>query len=611
MNRVLALLLVSGFVSLAFAQQTETFQLEGYRVAVRGETGVFDLSVTTQSELPGVGVATLTLTSATPAEPPALTLKWSLPSVDVVGQWTTRAYFNKTIDADWGPTRVRSMLASNAPVLSLFGTDDANRLTFATSDALSTTDLTTGVREENGMVVNTIRLFGERHPPTRSISVDIRFDTRDVPYYESLRGVSDWWATMPEYVPANVPEPALSPMYSTWYSYHQSVSTKALLKEITIGKTFGLTSIIIDDGWQTTDSNRGYAFTGDWRPERMPDIGAFVQHAHDQDVNVLLWYAVPLVGEKSNTYERFKGKYLRYWNGQGAYELDPRYPDVREHIIETYQRALSEWDVDGFKLDFMGRFVSRSETVLTTEDGRDFASVNAATDRLMTDLLVALRKMKPDIMVEFRQPYIGPAMRKYGNMFRAGDSPDAAVANRVRTVDLRLLSATTAVHSDMFMWHRDESTESAARQFLNVFFAVPQISVRLEEITPDHLAMLRHYTEYWMDRRDVLMKGGFAAANPLANYPVVTAWKDGEQVIGVYADAVVRIDPSRGRKRFDILNATTATSLVLDANMDGATYEYHILDVLGEEQEHGTVNLGSTVSEFNVPPSGVLMLLKE
>jgi alpha-galactosidase len=572
---------------------------------------VFDLSVTTRSESPGVGIATLTLTSTTPAEPPTLTLKWSLPSVDVVGQWTTRAYFNKTIDADWGPTRVRSMLASNAPVLALFGTDDTNRLTFATSDALSTTDLTTGVREENGMVVNTIRLFGERHPATQRISVDIRFDTREVPYFESLKGVSDWWAAMPEYIPASVPEPALSPMYSTWYSYHQSVSTEALLKEIAVGTTFGLKSIIIDDGWQTTDSNRGYAFTGDWRPERIPDIGDFVRKAHEQDVNVILWYAVPLVGEKSKTYEQFKGKYLRYWNGQGAYELDPRYPDVREHIIETYRQALAEWDVDGFKLDFMGRFVARSETVLTAEDGRDFASVNEATDRLMTDLLAALRAIKPDIMLEFRQPYIGPAMRKYGNMFRAGDSPDAAVANRVRTVDLRLLSGTTAVHSDMFMWHRDESSESAARQFLNVFFAVPQISVRLEEITPDQLTMLRHYTGYWMDRRDVLMKGGFAAANPLANYPVVTAWKDGEQVIGVYADAVVRIDSARGRQQIDILNATTAASIVIAADMDDATYNYRILDVLATERERGTVTLGNGVSSFNVPPSGVLMLLKK
>ena len=52
-------------------------------------------------------------------------------------------------------------------------------------------------------------------------------------------------------------------------------------------------------------------------------------------------------------------------------------------------------------------------------------------------MLAELRRVKPDVMIEFRQPYIGPLMRKYGNMFRAGDAPNAAVDNRVRTVDRR------------------------------------------------------------------------------------------------------------------------------------------------------------------------------
>jgi len=33
--------------------------------------------------------------------------------------------------------------------------------------------------------------------------------------------------------------------------------------------------IIVDDGWQTLDSARGYAYTGDWQPERMPDMKGF------------------------------------------------------------------------------------------------------------------------------------------------------------------------------------------------------------------------------------------------------------------------------------------------------------------------------------------------
>ena len=61
--------------------------------------------------------------------------------------------------------------------------------------------------------------------------------------------------------------------------------------------------------------------------------------------------------------------------------------------------------------------------------------------------------------------------------------------DRVRTVDLRLLSGNTAVHSDMFMWHYDEPVETAALQFLNILFAVPQLSVCREDIPDDHREM--------------------------------------------------------------------------------------------------------------------------
>ena len=115
--------------------------------------------------------------------------------------------------------------------------------------------------------------------------------------------------------------------------------------------------------------------------------------------------------------------------------------------------------------------------------------------------MAAARAIDPEVMIEFRQPYIGPLMRKYGNMFRAGDAPNAYVANRVRTIDLRLLSGETAVHSDMIMWHPDEPVERAALQLLNVMFSVPQVSVRLGEIPRPHLDMVTFYTGYWSENR--------------------------------------------------------------------------------------------------------------
>jgi alpha-galactosidase len=501
------------------------------------------------------------------------------------------------------------MLARDAPVVALFGSDDGNRLTFAVSDALNATRLTSGVREEDGLIYNQVHFFVERHKRVSRVRLELRLDRRAVRYEESLADVADWWASHDGYRPAAVPEAARQPMYSTWYSYHQNVYSEPLLEEIELARSLGLTAIIIDDGWQTLDSNRGYPYTGDWEPAKIPDMKQFVDEAHARDMKVLLWYAISLVGERSSIFERFEGKYLRYWDGQGAWELDPRYPEVRDHIIGTYAAAMRNWGVDGFKLDFIARFVANDATILEAADGRDYGSVNEATDRLFTDLLSTLREIDPEVMIEFRQPYIGPLMRKYGNMFRAGDSPNAAVTNRVRVVDLRLLSGSTAVHSDMIMWHYDEPVEIAALQFLNILFSVPQVSVRLADVPVAHRDMVAFWVDYWSRNRDVLLDGAFTAEAPLINYPVVRANGNGVEIIARYADVVIDL-LGEHRSRIDIVNAARNTEVVARVAEDMGGFRATVTNARGAVVDSFPIELAAGLHSIPVPVSGMASLTR-
>ncbi len=602
-----ALLLALALASPLTAQQPErTFEVTGIEVVAEGDLGSFAIDVETSEVEPGLAIATLRLTSPDPAEPPPLSLTFSFPSHDVHGVWTTGAQFNKSLGPDWYPSTIDSTMTRHAPVVSLFGADDGNRMTAAVSEALDPVRLSAGVREEDARVYVRVELFSERRSPTAAVEIDLRLDRRPVPLHRSLAGVADWWAGLPGFEPAPVPDRARLPMYSTWYSYHQSVSTEALLGEIRVGKELGFDAIIIDDGWQTLDSQRGYRFTGDWKPERMPDMKAFVDAAHELGVDVLLWYSLPLVGEQSEVFPRFEGKYLRHWEEQGAWVLDPRYPEVREHIIDTYRRAIADWGIDGFKLDFLGFLVANDETVLTAEDGRDFASVNQAVDRLMTDIMIELREMVPDVMIEFRQPYIGPLMRKYGNMLRAGDTPNAAVENRVRVTDLRMLAGETAVHSDMFMWHYEEPVESAALQILAILFSVPQLSVRLGDIPDDHREMVAFWTDYWRRNREVLLDGAFAPRAPLANYPRLDACSTEKCIVAVYQDLVVELDGEPLPDRIDVINATPADRIVLSAPGAADELEFTVRDARGRQIGNGRVRLGDSPVRLDVPPSGLV-----
>ena len=226
---------------------------------------------------------------------------------------------------------------------------------------------------------------------------------------------------------------------------------------------------------------------------------------------------------------------------------------------------------------------------------------------MMTDILADLKRAKPDVMIEFRQPYIGPLIRKYGNMFRASDCPNSYLANRVKTTDLRLLSGNTAVHADMIMWHYGERVEIAAFQLLNVLFSVPQVSVRLQEIPREHFAMVRFYTSYWRANRPVLLDGAFEARAPAANYPVLVGRGGGKQIVGVYGDAFVSLD-RRTPATIDLVNAKSSGAVVLAVREDLGPYRYTIRDCQGKTVGSGQTRLDKGTRGFNVPVSGLLTL---
>jgi alpha-galactosidase len=588
------------------AQEVDSFEIAGVPVTIEGELGEFSLAVESRTIDPGIEVARLVLQADAAGTPPPIVLHWVLPAHDTQGIWTTASWGVKTIGPDWSMSGVSSTFARNAPVLSLFGSDDGNRITVAVSDALNAVRLRAGIREEDATVRGRIELFQDPLPATTRTEIEIRFDRRPVPLRTSLDGVREWWSGMPGHEPAPVPAPARLPMYSTWYSYHQSVSAEQLLREVELAKELGYEAIIVDDGWQTLDSSRGYAFTGDWEPERIPAMREFVDAVHARGMRLLLWYSMPLVGEKSRTYPEFRGKYLRYWDGQGAWVLDPRYPEVRRHLIDTCRAAMLDWGVDGFKLDFLGFFVATDSTELTATAGRDYGSVNEAADRLLTDLMAELRELNPDVMIEFRQPYIGPLMRKYGNMLRAADAPYVAVDNRLRTVDLRLLSGGTAVHSDMFMWHPGDSVTAAALQFLNILFSVPQLSVRLERIPPDHREMVRHWTAYWRANRDVLLDGEFIPHGPLADYPLIEAVNERKRIVATYGEMIVSVPEDHGSRALHVINAGNRARIVLEVGGSFGRFDYRVLDTMGREFGASAVELTPGVYRFSVPRSGML-----
>ncbi len=563
----------------------------------------FNVTLTESSPSDGIVNLHLTADCLTGEDTLEIRVNWFVPNIGIHAVWSPSHYINKDICADWGGY-FGSCAMSQAPVMSNVDYHDMNRQTIACSDAKNGVRMHTGVVEEDGTIDSVVIINVDCN--VSHYEADIRIDTRPIKFYEVVEDVVKWWETYDGYTPAAVPEIAKMPLYSAWYSYHQHIDIPAIVEECRNFAKLGCKVLIVDDGWQTDDNNRGYDYCGDWQPApvKVPDMKAFVDAVHETGMKFVLWYSVPFVGEFTEAYERFKDKMLRFRRSH-TYVLDPRYPDVREYLITLYKNAVTDWGLDGFKLDFVDSF-SQSDVV---KDGMDYVSVYDAVDKLLKDVIAELRAMNPDILIEFRQSYMGPLMRTFGNMIRSGDCPCDSWTNRMNTTTLRLTSGSTAVHSDMVMWHYDETPEQAAFQLTNVLFSVPQVSIKWNNISEGQRKMLSSYIELWLRYRDVLLDGKMLYKGYTANYPYVSSRLGETQVGAVYSGKLAYIEVPTDE--IVLVNASLDDRVFIECDTEGLEYEYTIFNCLGEKTGSGCVTTGDCAVIRNVPVNGHAVLVRK
>ena len=529
-------------------------------------------------------------------------VRFAIPYVDCYSVWSPYLQQNKHIQPDWAPNVTYANLASSMPVHSVIARNGNNRITLAIDDAMTPTAIKTGVLEEDATIIVTLMFFTETTTAVDEYSATIRIDTRDIPFYDAVYDVVNWWESDCGYTPLNVPEHAKLPMNSLWYSYHQQLTPECIIEEARLAKELGMESVIVDDGWQTDDNGRGYAFCGDWElcTNKIPDMRAVVDKVHELGVKIILWYSVPFVGKHSKAFYKFKDMLLcdnPDWVGYT--ELDPRYKEVRDYIIDVYKKSVTEWDLDGLKLDFIDSFRLKQSSI-APDNRRDYESLCEAIDRLMTDITIELKKIKPDILIEFRQSYVGPAIRKYGNMLRAGDCPNDAISNRKRTLDLRLTSGNTAVHSDMLMWHKDDTPEAAMLQFANIIFSVPQVSVKLDTISETHRKALKYYLSFWRKNADILMNGKLHLFDSAHDYSAAYAVLDKKAIHACYIDTVVN---GKDYDELTVINASMNDSVIVK-HCEGKGYT--VVNCFGETISEGKIE--SAIAEIEIPLSGMVFI---
>ena len=549
----------------------------------------------------GRDVVTVKISSPTEATPPKFGVFFRVSGAGVQNVWTSdieKEKFQLAPQLWWKwLTKYTSQLAQNTPIAVGFNSTGVSPVAIACSEAFNFLEYGLYVDDRTCEIVGRCEFFVQPVAPLKEYEVSVLLDRRGRNWVDTVKSCTEWVESKNSFTPAHVPESAYDPLYSTWYAYLQDVHDKELEKEAKLAAKLGMKTMILDDGWQKEDSKDFYSKAGDWMPvkSRFPDMKAHVAKVHEAGLKYMLWLAVPFMGNEAQNYNRFKKMFL------SDSVLDPRFPEVREYLLKTYERAVGEWGFDGLKLDFIDCFAlpAQDPAIKDNYAGRDYRSLPQAVDRLMKDVLQRLKKINPDVMIEFRQRYMGPAIRQYGNMIRAADTPADPYLNRRRICSLRLTSGKTAVHSDMLVWSKDETPQGAALPILNVLFSTIQYSMILQSVTPEHREVIQHWIKFSQEHRNALLKGDFTPHHPENGFSWVEGEDRKERIIACYAENAC-VKTGKPDKSVYLVNATGTSAMLVDFAAKPSKIE--AFDVFGKSA--GTLEAGEGLVRLPVPSSG-------
>ncbi|HEY3505059.1 MAG TPA: glycoside hydrolase family 36 protein [Actinocatenispora sp.] len=580
------------------APPSDSLDLQGIRLHAETDVGPAGIDVVE----PAPGVLEVHVTA--PPAAATLALDWDLCTDGATVYWQPDWAQRRHMPAEWASRRSVSLLRS-VPVGSLVDAADRNVASWALSETSRRIQVRReGIREESAR----FRCSTTVPVPTgEAYEVVLRIDRRPVAYWTALADIATWWDGFFTEPPMPAAPAGRMPTYCTWYAMHQELTADRVERAAEQAYALGFRTIIVDDGWQTDDTSRGYWYCGEWETAtgKMGVLADHVARVRREGVTYLLWLAPSLLGRRSPARARFADRVLGSLSAQDADILDPRYPEVRDHLTEVCVRLLDTAGVDGFKLDFLDAWLVDDPPPAGA--GADVPDVESAVVRWLTELRDELALRRPDVLLEFRQNYTGPALQRFGNLFRAADCPMDIVDNRTRTVDVRLLLPGRVVHSDPILWNTGESAVYAAEQLLCALFSVPQVSVDLAALPDEHRRMLTYWLGFHRAHVDTLVGGAIEPSRPDLAYPLVRSRGASGVIAAAYAAVPVPIAAADGPDAV-VVNGTGAAGIVVEVAPDTEVVIRTVRDHCGEPVAGQPDRLTAGLHRLAVPRAGLAEL---
>jgi len=454
-----------------------------------------------------------------------------VPMGDSASFWRPSSGYELRMPPDWsGRSDVSGIL--RAPFGVLHDHDGISTVGIGVQPAEAAVSLRYGVSEESMTFVVEFTL------PASEVERSLVFDVRGGDLFQAVARLRE--ATRSRRAHAISPW-AAEPVYSTWYAFHEAMDDASIVDEGRLARELGFGTLFLDYGWQRFGDSRYFDGCGDWVPDtvKFPDLAATVRTLQSTGLGVVLWVAPLLIGARSELFNRLGADATVYNPNLRAHVLDPRRVEVREHVVETCLRLVQEFGVDGLKIDFID---AASAYALAGD-----VETHDAIAEALVDMLAAVRAGlddlgHPELLIEYREPYIGLALAGSGDVIRAEDCPGDFIANRRSTLDLRVLGTGQLVHSDMMMWDPALPMATVSALLSNATFSVPQLSMRLGSMSEDQRSAIASWLSAWRATSRLALHGRLTQLRPHLHYPSATAI-DGDEALSVVwsADTVLAV----------------------------------------------------------------------
>jgi len=153
-----------------------------------------------------------------------LIIQWKAKAIGIKGSWTSNNILDKRFRTDWEMPKLKASISVDAPVINLFGYSDENKLTIGCSDLINLIDIEASLREEDNHFYFKLHLFGETGL-NQEYKTKIYLNKKEDNFGKVIQHYADWAIQENNIETMPCPPLATQPLYSTWYSFHQSPDT--------------------------------------------------------------------------------------------------------------------------------------------------------------------------------------------------------------------------------------------------------------------------------------------------------------------------------------------------------------------------------------------------